>query len=285
MGLSKPTQESADRSDEVSDGVLRALGGLSEKNREAVSLYYVNGYSVKEISGFLDVSPSAIKERLRTAREQLREQLMDMVKDEFERHNLPDDFTDKVISGHIAQFRTRDALRACYALREIGESSIDALVRALEDRDHRVRRWAVRTLEAFIDTASIKKAIPALAKALDDTNRKVRERTFVVLGSIAEQRKDEHLIELLLKKCEDPNKYVRWTAIESFCLVSSFREKAFPYLVAATLDKEEYVRKRAVWALNLLFDTKEGREVWRNRVEREALWGGKPPKVRLAPET
>jgi RNA polymerase sigma-70 factor (ECF subfamily) len=47
---------------------------LSEKYRIVVILYYIEGYKVREISQILDITESATKARLKTAREQLERQ-------------------------------------------------------------------------------------------------------------------------------------------------------------------------------------------------------------------
>ena len=55
--------------------VYAAVAGLPEKYRTAVHLYYYEGYSVKEIGGFLSANESTVKSWLFRARDMLREQL------------------------------------------------------------------------------------------------------------------------------------------------------------------------------------------------------------------
>ena len=76
--------------------VQRAIASLSEKNRLVVTLYYMDGLSYQEISNFLDVPVSTIKSRLHRARLQLKERLITMVQETFERQKLPDDFAEKI---------------------------------------------------------------------------------------------------------------------------------------------------------------------------------------------
>lgn len=55
------------------ESLYKALGEISEKERSAVLLHYIGGYSVKEIAEICKSSESAIKVRLSRAREELRE--------------------------------------------------------------------------------------------------------------------------------------------------------------------------------------------------------------------
>lgn len=52
--------------------ILTELMELPPRQKIVIYLYYVDGYSVKEISGILKVSESAVKKRLQRGRESLR---------------------------------------------------------------------------------------------------------------------------------------------------------------------------------------------------------------------
>jgi RNA polymerase sigma-70 factor (ECF subfamily) len=66
--------------DAIRRQVREALMGLSEKDRETVTLYYLEGLTVEEVGRFLDVSGAAVKGRLHRARKQLQKEMMGMVK-------------------------------------------------------------------------------------------------------------------------------------------------------------------------------------------------------------
>ncbi len=83
--------------EELRLSIAKAIGSLSEKNRLAATLYYIDGLSHKEIGNFLDLSSSAVKSRLHRARKQLREELISMIEEEFGKHKLPGDFSEKVV--------------------------------------------------------------------------------------------------------------------------------------------------------------------------------------------
>jgi RNA polymerase sigma factor (sigma-70 family) len=83
--------------EELRLSITEAIASLSEKNRLAITLYYIDGLSYNEIGDFLSVSPSAIKSRLHRARKELKEELITMVEDKFDEHQLPEDFSEKVV--------------------------------------------------------------------------------------------------------------------------------------------------------------------------------------------
>lgn len=63
-------QESADYSD-----LYEALGHLPKETRLCVTLYYMEGYSIKEVAGLVKVTESAVKSRLARARAMLKSEL------------------------------------------------------------------------------------------------------------------------------------------------------------------------------------------------------------------
>lgn len=52
-----------------------ALGELSERERSVLLLFYMEGYSVKEIAGIVNAGESAVKQNLSRGRAHLREKL------------------------------------------------------------------------------------------------------------------------------------------------------------------------------------------------------------------
>lgn len=52
-----------------------ALGQMQPKERSALVLYYMNGYSVKEISRIVDSSEAAVRQQLSRGRDHLREKI------------------------------------------------------------------------------------------------------------------------------------------------------------------------------------------------------------------
>lgn len=64
----------------------------------ATMLFYINGYSQKDISEFLEVPVTTVKKRLHDSRTKLKERMIAMVEDEFKVHSLSGEFSQKVLS-------------------------------------------------------------------------------------------------------------------------------------------------------------------------------------------
>ena len=132
VSLEPPPDVAAERA-ERRRAVRRALERLSEKNREAVGLYYVNGLSYAEIAAFLDVTEAAVQGRLQRARNELRKELA-MVEEEFRERELPEDFSDEIQRLlDEAAVRGEQHELAIRRLAEIGAPAVDPLCEALDD--------------------------------------------------------------------------------------------------------------------------------------------------------
>lgn len=83
---------------ELRDLVMKAIGQLSEKNRQVVTLNYIDGLSYREIGDFLGLSVEVVKQRLHRALEQLKkEELRKMLDETLKSSPLPKDFARKVV--------------------------------------------------------------------------------------------------------------------------------------------------------------------------------------------
>ncbi len=69
-----PQEEQSGEREDYSE-LYEALSHLSEETRITVTLYYMEGYGVKEIARLLGISESAVKSRLKRARERLRDEM------------------------------------------------------------------------------------------------------------------------------------------------------------------------------------------------------------------
>lgn len=77
----EPTQADDVEKREMSDRILTAVDSLPDHERAAAMLYYISGYSQNEVADFLGVPVTTIKKRLYSARNRLREMLIDLVED------------------------------------------------------------------------------------------------------------------------------------------------------------------------------------------------------------
>lgn len=93
------SQVSVDREEQMDIRwtVQRALNALPEEHRLATTLYYVDGYSYREIGDFLGVPATTVKGRIQRARGQLRKEMIAMVEELFEVHRLPEGFAEVVV--------------------------------------------------------------------------------------------------------------------------------------------------------------------------------------------
>ena len=81
---------------EMKDKVLEAIQALPENERMVTTLFYINGYSQKEIAEFLNVRVTTVKNRLHTSRKRLKERMMHMVADELKSYPLSPEFPERI---------------------------------------------------------------------------------------------------------------------------------------------------------------------------------------------
>ncbi len=137
-------------------------GRLSEKNREAVSLYYVDGLSYADIAAFLDVTEATVQGRLQRARAKLRKELK-VVQERFKEAELPEDFSAEIrrlIEATAA--RGEEQERALRRLAEIGAPAVDPLCEALGDPRRAVRMASARVLCTIGDARALRPVLRLL---------------------------------------------------------------------------------------------------------------------------
>lgn len=91
-----PPPDEAHERDEAQQQVLRALDVLPRKEREAVTLYYLDGECVEAVGQFLSISPGAVKGRLHRARQKLRKEMNEMAKKTLSRKKLGSEFSERI---------------------------------------------------------------------------------------------------------------------------------------------------------------------------------------------
>jgi len=90
---------------ELEERVLDAVRALPGHQRTATTLFYINGYSQKEIAAFLEVPVTTVKKRLHDSRKRLRKGMIDMVENTL-KSNTPDErFSQRVIAELLARPR------------------------------------------------------------------------------------------------------------------------------------------------------------------------------------
>ena len=80
----------------------RCLMNLPEISKEILFLFYMRDMKQKEIARFLDISLTAVRNRLLDARKRLKKEMIDMVENTVQSQSLAENFTDRVIAEVMA---------------------------------------------------------------------------------------------------------------------------------------------------------------------------------------
>ncbi len=102
--------------------VLESVETLPRHERVAVSLFYIDGYSMAEVGRFLEVPAATVKSRLHSARRRLKERTMGMVRKTLRSRAPGDELNQRVrrvlagvpeVSYQLHRTRKKDGLRRC----------------------------------------------------------------------------------------------------------------------------------------------------------------------------
>ncbi|MBV6625603.1 MAG: HEAT repeat domain-containing protein [Rivularia sp. (in: Bacteria)] len=151
-------------------------------------------------------------------------------------------FTQALVNKD-AQVRLSAAI-ALALLKDKAASSVQSLVKILQDNNPKVRLSAAIALGNIGDKAAVE---PLLA-VLEDKNSQVRSSAAKALGNIG----DKAAVEPLLAALEDKDSQVRSSAAEALGLIED--KAAVKQLIKALKDEEEKVRASAAQALGLIKD-------------------------------
>ncbi len=248
--------------------VRHALGRLSEKSREAVSLFYVDGLSYADIAGFLGVTETAVRGRLHRGRAALRKEL-NVVARSFKDEQLPEDFSAAVqrlldeLAGGGKQGEQTVALLA-----EIGVRAVDPLCEALGDPRDVVREAAARALCRIGDPRAVRPVLRVLyagdwrtRKAILRTGKILRisgvrdellgivregepERQYWAIQALAHAEGDDEVYGCLARVFRTPGSGFRHQALAALC---KLRPDHAPDLVAEALGDAD-LRRCSGWA-------------------------------------
>jgi RNA polymerase sigma factor (sigma-70 family) len=129
-----------DEHDRLGVAALRALARLSDAHRQALTLHYLSGYSLKEVGAFLGISPAAVKMRLHRARQHIQKEAIAMVEHALTQHQLRPEFTARLqladltvlfadiagIMDIFAQYPAEEALTLLYeCMGDMTQSIVD----------------------------------------------------------------------------------------------------------------------------------------------------------------
>ena len=256
---------------EVRERMMAAIGRLSKVQRETVTMFYISGYSRKEIARIQEVPLNTVKYRLYEARNRLKEDVMDMVGDVLRDSAPGKDFTDRVFKllcaypegGRLSITDAREALS------EIGLEGLKGYERALD-----LRHWKTRRAAAFYLgwMPPEKEVIDLLKRGLQDSNQKVRNTTvgaMVAMLDVSESRRREEVVPLLLPLLFDSSKRVRHFTVG---MLNYRGGEAVPLeTVAKALVQEEdpEVRDRLILLMGKVLEGQEAGSRSQNTGERQ----------------
>ena len=92
-----------ERKPDLHEEVLAAIRALPEHQRVAMTLFYINGYSQKEIAAFLEVPATTVQKRLHDSRKKLKERMLEMVEETLKEHAAGERFPRTVIAELLAR--------------------------------------------------------------------------------------------------------------------------------------------------------------------------------------
>lgn len=202
-------------SDPVRERVLEAVGQLGKAQRETVTLHYLGGYSIDEISALQGSPTGTVKARLHHARKKLRQELMDMVESTLQSQAPGEDHTQRildVLSRH-ASLGWSDGFRE---LRNLGaQQHIDGFREALKLEEAGARRLAVQVAAALGTPDDLDTVADLIKAGLTDRNRDVRSSTVSSALSAVQcdpEQMRARFIPMAVDLLLDPSKQVRQRA-------------------------------------------------------------------------
>lgn len=80
------------QADTLAERISDALAALTDTQADVVTLFYMEGYSIAECAAILEVPQGTIKRRLHDARQRLKKEMTDMVKQHLKEFELPEDY-------------------------------------------------------------------------------------------------------------------------------------------------------------------------------------------------
>jgi len=183
---SLPDEEQERR--EACEGIHQALSSLSEVNRETTVLYYINGYSQKEVSQILGVPLGTVKRRLHDSREVLRKEVTEMIKETFEKNKPGWEFTEDVVNS-VSELKGSIIDHLPERFRKLGQMDRDEL----RERQKQVLLSLVGALSISAEEVEIEKDIKIPTAEMGEEQREYLWQTLHEL----------ELIEILFAVMDD----------------------------------------------------------------------------------
>ncbi|MCC7145338.1 MAG: sigma-70 family RNA polymerase sigma factor [Phycisphaeraceae bacterium] len=251
-----------ERTGDLRDQVMAAIGKLSRTQRETTTLFYINGYSQQEVAAIQEVPVGTVKRRLHDARAKLKQEMLTMVEDVLKSEAPKEDAAQRVYELLCRRGPTVRPTYECQTwwrtvdeLLQIGAAGIEGYERVLESPNSALRSFAMGMLNmtgASGDDVNIARA------ALSDPNRKVRSGAVVLLHERGQSEPSERgeLAAMLVPMLRDPSRRVRRTAA---CVLYDWPEYVPLEDAAAALAAErDYPRNALAGLVNAIIASRRG---------------------------
>jgi HEAT repeat protein len=169
---------------------------------------------------------------------------LDLLGEALEKKGVP------VLARQLSHQEVRVRLAALYVLETLdtrAAPAAEAVVKALQDRDHFVRWGATRVL-ARLAPGKAEKAVPELVKLLEDRNKDVRLASALALERYGPAARDA--VTALAAAVRGGDTGTRLAVIRVLVAVGTEARSALPALATALSDPEPAVRSNAARALS-----------------------------------
>jgi len=204
-----PGPETIAEQAEMKVRVLQAIRELPPPEREATTLFYINGYSQHDIADFLEVPVSTVKNRLRASRGRLKERMINMVKDTLHQHAPDERFNQAVIDELLSRPRPLEmprhpsrqafeAIRAALSEYEVIESGSEIEDERTARQGGGARLWsdtAYRTGDKGLRTQMSSVTMSAIAGRRPPVRLLAAGRVFRPIRSSAHRAKVFHQLD------------------------------------------------------------------------------------------
>jgi len=206
---------------EMREAVLDAIRSLSEPNRLATTLFYIDGYTVEEVAQFLEVPPGTVKRRLHDSRQRLKERMVVMVGEELNARKPGPELEGKVREAIALQQEERfaEAVSAHLSAVKAGERQ---QVEAQALYDSFVELFdSYKSAQKLHDFAEGMLNLP-LAPS-DDESLWTREKLAYAGHMFVAAREPERAVELIPRMTDlgeelKGQPQYRWHLIETLCI-------------------------------------------------------------------
>ena len=216
--VAQAMEREANTQQDLKETVLTAIGKLGKAQRETVTLFYINGYTIADVAGIQGVAEGTVKARLHDARQRLKEEMIGMVENVLKSEAPKEDFAERVFellnlrpSGGPQPSAYGSYGESVAELRRIGSEGVEGFLRALQSPHGPTRVHAIHMLEAHHATQSDERIIADLKRALGDPNKKARSHAVHALmgAKVCDERKRSEFVPLIVPMLFDISRRVR----------------------------------------------------------------------------